>query len=85
MNLLCQYKDIFGKPNEGAHSYRFMDIAIVDLLLTILASILISYKYNYNLIVVFIVLMVIGFLLHLLFCVETTLVKLFKRYFKTTT
>ena len=33
---LKQYKDIFGKPNEGVHSYRLFDVAIVDLLLTIL-------------------------------------------------
>ena len=27
---LAKYKDIFGKPNEGAHSSRFLGIAIVD-------------------------------------------------------
>lgn len=27
---LCEYKDIFGIPNEGVHSYRLFNIAIVD-------------------------------------------------------
>ena len=27
---LCQYKDIFGKPGEGAHSYRVANVAVVD-------------------------------------------------------
>ena len=34
--MLCQYKDIFGKVGEGIHSYRFFNIAIADVLLTIL-------------------------------------------------
>jgi hypothetical protein len=45
---LKQYKDIFGKPNEGVHSYRLFDVAIVDLLLTILLAFLISYFFLGN-------------------------------------
>lgn len=43
MALLSYYKDIFGAPNTGIHSYRLFDIAIVDLLFTILVSYLITY------------------------------------------
>ena len=39
---LCKYKDIFGKPNEGPHSYRFLNIAIVDTVLTIILGYFIS-------------------------------------------
>ena len=39
--MLCQYKNIFGKVNEGIHSYRIFNIAIVDVLLTILLSFII--------------------------------------------
>lgn len=28
--MFSEYSDIFGKPNEGVHSYRFLDTAIVD-------------------------------------------------------
>ena len=39
----CKYKDIFGKPKEGVHSYRIMNIAIVDVLATILLAKAIQY------------------------------------------
>jgi len=32
---LCKHKDILGKPYEGFHSYRFLDIAIADVALTV--------------------------------------------------
>jgi hypothetical protein len=34
----CPYKDIFGAPGTGAHSYRFMGLAAVDTFLTILIA-----------------------------------------------
>jgi hypothetical protein len=34
MSLLCKYKNMFGIPNKGLHSYRIFNIAIVDLTLT---------------------------------------------------
>ena len=72
----CQYKDIFGKPNEGVHSIRFMDIAIVDLVMTIIGALLLAKYLNIDFIIVFIVLMVLALILHKLFCVDTTLTKL---------
>jgi hypothetical protein len=73
---LCKYKDIFGKPKEGAHSYRIFNIAIVDLLLTILAAYLLSiftgYKFIYTLLFMFI----LGIISHRIFCVRTTIDKL---------
>ena len=35
---LCKYKDIFGKVGKGIHSFRICNIAVVDVLLTILAA-----------------------------------------------
>ena len=73
---LCKYKDIFGKPNQGAHSYRIFNIAIVDVLLTILVAYLLSiftgYKFVYTLIFMFI----LGIFSHRIFCVRTTIDKL---------
>jgi len=75
MNYLCKYKDIFGKPDEGVHSYRLFGFAIVDTLLTILGAFLL-YKYFGNgrdawafLIGLFLV----GILVHRIFCVNTAL------------
>ena len=76
MNL-CQYKNIFGKPNTGIHTYRILNIAIVDFGLTVLIAYLISKYYFIDFIYVFIIIMLIGLLMHKIFCVDTTLTKLF--------
>jgi len=75
MNL-CQYKDIFGKPGEGVHAIRFMNIAMVDVVATIFGAYLISLFTKWNFLAIFITLFVLGFILHVMFCVDTTLVKL---------
>jgi hypothetical protein len=72
---LCQYRNIFGKPNSGAHSYRIFNIAIIDLGLTILVAYIISKYYILDFVYVFIILMLLSLILHKLFCVETTLTK----------
>jgi accessory gene regulator protein AgrB len=45
---LCKYKNMFGKPGEGAHSFRIFNIAIIDVLLTILLAFVISFLTGYN-------------------------------------
>ena len=77
MTFLCQYRHIFGKEKEGLHSYRFMDIAIVDVLLTFIGALLIAYWFKVNIILVFIFLIILGTLIHYIFCVETTITKMF--------
>ena len=47
---LSKYKDILGRPNEGVHSFRIFNIAIVDVLLTILAAYILSIFTKFNLI-----------------------------------
>ncbi len=79
---LCQYKDIFGKPNTGAHSIRIFNIAIVDVILTIIGSYIIYLaiqKYVYSKINLWFVLLctfLLGIISHRLFCVRTTIDKL---------
>lgn len=76
-NPLCQYKDIFGKPNTGAHSYRLLNIAIVDVLVTLLLAFVISYfNKQKNVMYIFFILVLISVFIHKLFCVDTTLTKL---------
>lgn len=74
---LCKFKDIFGKPKEGPHSYRIFNIAIVDTVLTIIIGYLISKYFKLKLINVLIVLFILSVIIHKIFCVETTLTKLF--------
>ena len=70
---LCQYKGIFGNPNEGAHSYRFFGIAFIDLFLTILIAYFYSNYYETNFWSTFLILMLIAVVVHRIFCVNTTI------------
>jgi len=75
--MLCNYSNIFGEPNTGLHSIRIFNIAIIDVLLTVIFAFIISYYTEINFFLIFIILFIIGELLHLLFCVKTTVIKLF--------
>jgi hypothetical protein len=75
--MLCKYKNIFGEPGKGVHSYRFMNMAGVDLFLTIFLAIIIAYFSKKNVIIVFFILIVLSIFVHKIFCVETTLTKIF--------
>ena len=75
MNL-CKYSDLFGEPGKGAHTYRIFDIAIIDVLLTILGAFAISKYYNFNFGKTVLSLFLFGIIAHRLFCVRTTVDKL---------
>ena len=70
---ICKYKDIFGKPRKGVHSYRFLDFAIIDIIFTIIGAYLISKYSNYNFYKILLFLFILGIILHKLFCVDTKL------------
>jgi hypothetical protein len=75
--MLCQYRDALGKVNTGIHSYRIFNIAIIDVILTILLAFFIHLfipKYNFFIILIF--LFILGIFLHYIFCVKTTINKL---------
>lgn len=74
--MFCEYSNIFGKPNEGLHSIRLFDIAIIDVILTIMAAYLLNIILGgNNFILILIVLFASGIFLHRLFCVRTTVDK----------
>lgn len=81
MNL-CKYKNIFGELGTGVHSIRICNIAIIDVILTILGgmliqTILLQWFYIYiELTIVLVSLFILGIILHRLFCVRTTIDKL---------
>jgi hypothetical protein len=75
MNL-CKYKNALGIPKKGIHSYRFMGLAIADVILTIIASLIISFFIKKPFLLVLIILFILGIILHRLFCVRTTIDKL---------
>ena len=74
--MLCKYKNALGIPNKGVHQYRIFNIAIFDVLLTIILSLIISYIFNINFLLTLIILFLLGIILHRIFCVRTTIDKL---------
>ena len=79
---LCKYKNLFGEVNTGIHTVRIFNIAIFDVLGTIIVGILLQFfllrvfSFYIDLTLVLIVLFSLGILLHRLFCVRTTIDKL---------
>lgn len=69
---LCKYKDVFGKPNTGAHSFRIFNIAVVDVVLTILLAYVISKGFNLKFVKVLVVTFLVGIFFHYIFCVNST-------------
>lgn len=73
---LCKYKNYFGEPGKGVHSYRIFNIAIVDVVMTLIGALIISYLSGIKFIWSALGLFLVGILLHRVFCIRTTLDKL---------
>jgi hypothetical protein len=76
--MFCQYRDIFGKSNEGIHAYRipFVNLAAVDVIMTFVLGIIVWFAtskvyFSY----IMLLLLIIGIISHKLFCVRTTIDK----------
>jgi hypothetical protein len=67
---------MFGEPNTGVHKYRILDIAIVDVLSTILLAYIISEYFNKDFCEVTIALFLLGIIIHRIYCVRTTVDKI---------
>jgi hypothetical protein len=81
MIALTEYRDIFGKPNEGVHAYRFFDIAIIDFILTVISAFILAIvffdkkdiiKYFF---IICLILFSLGIMFHRIFGVNTTINK----------
>ena len=75
MCIFSKYKDIFGEAGKGVHSYRFLNTALVDYIVTILGAILLTYLTDIPLVLTKIGLLVLGIILHYLFGVNTNSLK----------
>lgn len=73
---LCAYKDVFGKPKQGVHSFRIFDVAVIDVVFTIIGGVLIAKWLDVAIWKPILALFVIGIVSHRLFCVRTTIDKI---------
>lgn len=75
--MTCPYTNMFGKVGEGVHSYRLLNIAIVDVIFTIMGAYIFHLFYpSYSFFTILALLFLAGIILHRLFCVRTTIDKL---------
>lgn len=75
--MTCIYKNSLGEVGKGIHSYRIFNIAIIDVLFTILLARIINlYNPKYNVYIILLYLFITGIILHRIFCVNTTIDKL---------
>jgi len=75
---MCQYQNALGVPGKGAHSYRLGGVAIVDVILTVLAALIITWLTGSSSMFWYILggLFLTGIVLHRVFCVRSTVDRL---------
>lgn len=64
----------FGQPGKGIHSSRFLGLAKIDLLLTALMALVIGLMIQKCVVTTFIILFMIGQVVHLVFKVKTAFI-----------
>jgi hypothetical protein len=67
---------MLGVPNEGVHSIRVFNVAIIDVVLVFIVAYILYYYTDGNFWMYLIVLFILGIILHRVFCVRTTIDKL---------
>jgi hypothetical protein len=73
---LCAYKNALGIPGQGIHSYRIFNIAVMDVIMTIIGAYIFSLIFRTPFLYTTIGLFILGIVLHRLFCVRTTVDKI---------
>jgi hypothetical protein len=71
--MFCKYKHIFGKDKEGFHSWRFANVAVLDVLGTLGLAFVLSKVFKVYYWCSLLGLFVLAIVLHRLFCVNTTI------------
>ena len=72
-----KFKHIFGIPGKGVHKYNILGTAAVDYVLTLILAFVWTYFTGFPLVLSTIMWFVIGFIMHVLFGVETHAIKYF--------
>lgn len=75
MDFFHKYKNIFGEPGKGLHSYRIFNLAIVDVLGTLMIAYFVSKWFKISFLWACIIMFSLGIFLHHLFGVRTTVDK----------
>ena len=76
MTSFSNYSDTFGKPNTGFHSIRFFNIAILDVIVTIIVAVMLANAMKADILFTILFCFLCGILIHRLFAVRTTVDKM---------
>lgn len=74
-NPLCPFKNAFGRLGTGIHSYRIMNIAVLDFVVTAVVAYLLSLIFRTRFFPTFMGFFLFGIVVHRAFCVRTTIDK----------
>jgi hypothetical protein len=66
-------KDIFGKPREGIHKYRFLGVAFIDTFFLLVIAFLLSFYTKKSFFTILLVLFLFGIFCHYILSVDTTI------------
>lgn len=69
--MSCPYANIFGEPGTGAHSTRFMGVAVVDTTLTFILALYTAWDFGGNVFLHFLFWVIVGELFHYAFGTQT--------------
>ena len=73
---LCKYANLIGEPGTGIHSVRLFNIAIIDVIVTVIGAWFLSKYLKKSFQKTTIILFVLGIISHRIFCVKSTVDKL---------
>lgn len=74
--LLCKYRHIFGIEKRGVHAVRFMNLAMIDVALTVIGAWLLARSFRWSFGWALLGLFAMAVCLHRIFCVNTTINKI---------
>jgi hypothetical protein len=67
----CPYANIIGAPGQGVHATRFLGMALVDWLVTIVLALLFSYFFKINFVYSLLGWFILGEILHYVYGVKS--------------
>jgi len=73
--IFSKYRNFLGVPKQGVHRWRFMGVAVVDYLLTLMAAVFTSYISKIPLVLSTIAWFLMGIFFHIIFGVQTNVIK----------
>lgn len=72
-----KFKNLLGQPNKGVHQFKILNTSMVDYFLTLMLAFVISYFTNFPLVLSTMFCFLLGIFLHILFGVETYVLRYF--------